>query len=122
MPESFYLNMQSTPTIVLMMDVNLRLPRLMEEYSAYNREDLLSSLRKISKRLGGDKTRDAIDAVERGDFAKAIEIVLFYYDKAYLFGLKRKDSDNIIYVNSDTDDVESNALKILEAAGKIIWD
>ena len=62
----------------------------MEEYSAYNREDLLSSLRKISKRLGGDKTRDAIDAIERGDFAKAIEIVLFYYDKAYIFGLKKK--------------------------------
>jgi tRNA 2-selenouridine synthase len=121
MPESLYLRMQSSPTIVLMMDVNSRIPRLMEEYSAYPPEALISSLGKISKRLGGDKTKDAIDAVERRDFAKAIEIVLFYYDKAYLFGLKKKDSKNIIYVNSDTDDVESNALKVSEAADRIKW-
>jgi len=76
---------------------------------------------KISKRLGGENTRDAINAVESGDFAKAIEITLYYYDKAYMFGLKKKDINNIIYVETDTDDIETNALKILEASGKIRW-
>ena len=76
---------------------------------------------KISKRLGGDNTRDAISAVETGDFAKAIEITLYYYDKAYLFGLKKKKSSNIIYVETDTDDIEVNAHKVLEAASKINW-
>ena len=50
------------------------------------------------------------------DFAKAIEITLYYYDKAYLFGLKKKNSRNIIYVETDSDDIEINALKILDAA------
>ena len=122
MPDGFYLNMQDTPAIVLVVDIKTRLPRLMEEYSAYPPEVLEASVLKISKRLGGDKTRDAITAVETADFAKAIEIVLYYYDKAYLFGLKKKESKNFIYVKTDTADIESNALKVLDAAGKIKWD
>jgi len=121
MTDSFYLNMQDAPAVILMMDVKTRLLRLMEEYSTYSPESLKTSVLKISKRLGGDKTKDAIDAIEKGDFAKAIELVLYYYDKAYLFGLKKKKSKNIIYVNADTDDIETNALKVLEAANGIKW-
>ena len=120
-PDSFYLNMQETATIVLEMDLNTRLPRLMQEYSGYPSGSLKSSILKISKRLGGDKTNDAINAVESGDIAKAIEIVLYYYDKAYLFGLKKKNSKNILYVNTDTDDIEANALKVLDAASNLKW-
>ncbi len=121
MPDKFYTNMQDTPTIILMLDVRTRLPRLLTEYSAYPPEMLKASIKKISKRLGGDNTRDAVDAVDKGDFAKAIAITLYYYDKAYMFGLKKKNNKNIIMVNTDTDDIESNALKILDAADRIKW-
>ena len=120
-PDRFYLNMQETPAIILMMDVNTRLPRLLEEYAAFPPESLKASILKISKRIGGDNASDAINAVEIGDLAKAIEIVLHYYDKAYQYGLKKKNSNNIIYVSTDTDDIETNALKVLEAAGRIKW-
>jgi len=120
-PDMFYQNMQESPVIVLKMDIKTRLPRLLEEYSSYPVDSLKSAIIKISKRLGGDNTRDAINAVETGDFAKAIEIALVYYDKAYLFGLKKKSSENIIYVEADSDDIENNALNILDASGKISW-
>jgi tRNA 2-selenouridine synthase len=122
MPDRFYLNMQETPVVVLVMDTKTRLPRLMSEYSVFPKELLIASLMKISRRLGGDMTSDAIGAVENGDLAKAIEIVLHYYDKAYMYGLKKKNSLNIIYVNTDTDDIEINALKVLDAATRIKWD
>jgi tRNA 2-selenouridine synthase len=121
MPDIFYLKMQEAPSIVLVMDVRRRLPRLIEEYSIYPPQSLKDSVLKISKRLGGEKTRDAISAIEFGDFAKAIEIVLNYYDKAYKFGLMKKESKDIIYVNADSDDVENNALKVLEASNSIRW-
>jgi tRNA 2-selenouridine synthase len=120
-PDSFYINMQNTPSVILMMDVKTRLPRLLEEYSSYPPESLKSSILKINKRLGGDNTRDAINAVESGDFAKAIEITLSYYDKAYVYGLKKKNDKNIVYVNTDSDNIESGALKILDAASRIRW-
>jgi tRNA 2-selenouridine synthase len=121
MPEGFFQNMQNTPVIELVMDARLRLPNLMEEYSKYPPENLKESVQKISKRLGGDNTREALIAIDNADFARAIEIVLHYYDKAYLFGLKRRDNKNTVYVNLDSDNVEVNALKVLEAAGGIKW-
>lgn len=121
MPEKFYLNMQEARSIILIMDIKTRLPRLIEEYSSYSPESLKASIEKITRRLGGDKSKDAIEAVESGDFAKAVEITLYYYDKAYQFGLKKKAEKNIIYIETDSDDIEINALKILDAAGKLKW-
>ncbi len=118
MPEEFYLNMQTSPAIILMMDIKTRLPRLMEEYSCYPPELLLQSVMKISKRLGGDRTREAVDAINHGDFATAITITLQYYDKAYMYSLNRKPQELLHYVNTDTDDVEINAGRILEAASR----
>lgn len=117
MPEAFYLNMQKSKTIVLKMDIETRLPRLLAEYSVYPAESLRASVMKISKRLGGDNTKDAIEAIESGNIARAIGISLRYYDKAYQYSLKRKNNDNIVYVETNTDDVEVNAGKVMEAAG-----
>jgi tRNA 2-selenouridine synthase len=121
-PERVYSNMQDSPSIILMMSIQTRLQRLLEEYTKYPAESLKASIFKISKRLGGDNTKEAIHAVETGDFAKAIEITLLYYDKAYQFGLKKKSHKNIIYVETDSYDIENNAFKVLDAASKIKWE
>jgi len=121
MPDDFYNNLQDSPTIILLMEVKERLPRLMEEYSTYPPELLKGSIMKISKRLGGDKTKDALDAVDKDGLAKAVEIVLKYYDKAYLYGIKRKNRKNLIYLKTETDDIEINAGLVLNAATKIVW-
>lgn len=120
-PDGFYERIQYAPAIVLLMNVNQRLPRLIEEYSVFPPESLKASIQRIGKRLGGDNARDAINAVEQGDFSKAIEITLGYYDKAYHFSLKRKNSKNLIIVETDTGDPETNAMKILDAATRLRW-
>ena len=121
MPDEFYFNMQESPTIVLLMEPEKRLPRLIQEYSTYSPVLLKESIVKISKRLGGDNTREALEAVDTGDLSKAIEITLRYYDKAYKYAITRKCSGQIIYVETDTDNIEVNAMKVLEAAKQITW-
>lgn len=121
MPEEFYLNMQRNPSIILLMDIKTRLPRLIEEYSCYSVGELTASVMRISRRLGGGRTKDAVDAINRGDFAKAIEITLDYYDRAYLYGLKRKEAKDVFYIETGTDDIETNAAKVLEAASALVW-
>lgn len=121
MPDNFYFNMQDSPTVVLLMDMEKRIPRLVKEYSEYPPELLVQAVNRISKRLGGDNTREALRAIEAGDFARAIEITLIYYDKAYMYGISRKKKENLIYVTADTDDVEVNARKVLEASKAITW-
>jgi tRNA 2-selenouridine synthase len=121
MPENFYNNMQEAATIIVMIDRAARMPRLLEEYSTYPPELLKASVMKISRRLGGDRAREATGAIETGDFSRAAEIILSYYDKAYMFGLKKKNGSNLIYTESDTDNIETNAQKILDAAKGIRW-
>jgi len=120
-PDQVYKNMQGSPLIALIININARIPRLAEEYSKFPAEELTASVKKISKRLGGDNTRDAIEAIEKNDYQKAIEITLKYYDKAYLFGLKNHPAKQVYFIESESNDIEENAMKVLEIAKKILW-
>jgi tRNA 2-selenouridine synthase len=120
MPDGFFNNLRESPVIALMMSVKARMPRLLKEYSAYSKEELISSISKISRRLGGDNTKEAIREVEESNFSKAIEITLNYYDKTYMYGLKKRTGDMIQFIHTDSDEIPVNVTKIMEAAGKIL--
>jgi tRNA 2-selenouridine synthase len=119
MPDQFFFNLRESPVIALIMDVKTRLPRLMKEYSAYPREELILSINKIARRLGGDLTKEAIRHVDESNISRAIEITLNYYDKAYIFGLKKRPQELVRYIPTDTDDIAANVSKILKEAEKI---
>jgi len=122
MPDGFYLRMRESPVIALIMDVKTRMPRLLEEYSTHSKEELINSVRKISRRLGGDNTSEAIASIESGDFTRAIEITLGYYDRTYLYGLRQRPEKNIRFIETDTDDIAINAEKVLNAAAEFDKD
>lgn len=116
MPDNFCSMMQTAPVIALMMSIDTRLPRLLQEYASFPPGQIINSVMKISKRLGGEKTRLALEAVKTGDFTTAIRIVLEYYDKSYNYGLSKRASGQVVYVHTDTDDITVNAAKVREAA------
>lgn len=120
MPEEFYRHIQTAPAVILKMSIEKRMPRLIEEYSRYPEDQLTGSVLRISKRLGGDNTKDALDAIKSGDFSRAIRITLGYYDKTYLYSISKNHFGKVIWVETDTDDIEENTAKVLEASEKII--
>jgi len=120
MSDQFWGRMQESPVIALIMDTETRMPRLLEEYSTLPREELLASVNRISKRLGGDNTKESSESIISGDFRRAIEITLNYYDRTYFYGLKRRKESQIRYVETTTDDIDKNIGKILEAAGPLL--
>lgn len=120
LPDLFYNNLRESPVIALIMDVETRMPRLLKEYSAYPKEDLIISIKKISKRLGGDNTSEALREVGESNFSRAIEITLNYYDKTYLFGLKKREAEMVRYVETDTDEITANVSKILEVSNRLV--
>ncbi|HUW92890.1 MAG TPA: tRNA 2-selenouridine(34) synthase MnmH [Bacteroidales bacterium] len=119
MPDNFYNRMQESHVIALMMSIDTRMPRLLAEYSAFPAEFILASVLKISKRLGGDRTKEAVAAVERKDFSTAIRITLEYYDRAYSYSLSKRKSGQVIYIETDTDDIDVNAGRVLAAAANV---
>jgi len=116
MPDSFSLRMQTAPVIALMMSIETRMPRLLEEYTTFPAEAIMASVLKISKRLGGDRTREAVDALRKGDYPTAVRITLEYYDKAYHYGLSKRPEGQVTYINTETDDVAVNAALVMQAA------
>lgn len=121
MPENFYLNLQQSQVVMLMMDPEKRIPRLLREYSACSPDDLTASVLRINRRIGGEKTKEIMNAIGTGDLVRAIESILDYYDRAYQYGIRKKVQEKVIYVCTDTDDVRTNAGKILEAVKEVAF-
>lgn len=120
MPKEFYTNMQNNPAIVLLMDISTRLGRLVGEYSQYPRDELEAAVMKISKRLGSENARTVIQWIRNGDIAKAVATTLKYYDKSYMYQLKNRMNGEIVIINTETDDPEINAGKVLAVSESLI--
>ena len=58
---------------------------------------------KIEKRLGGDRTREALESIDREDYYQTAMITLHYYDKAYMFSLEKNHERYRILSSADVD-------------------
>lgn len=118
LPEIFWQKMHESPVIAIISDIKARVPRLVKDYSGFPPEALIASVQRISKRLGGDRAADAIDAITTGDFSKAAEITLSYYDKTYMYSLNQRDPSLIHILTSETGDANQNADMVLDYVSK----
>ena len=112
-PEELYEKMNQAPVIVVEMIKELRIKRLAKEYSFFDSRLLEESVIKIQKRLGGLNTRECIKAVREKKFARAIDISLIYYDKAYLYGLEKKKMRKAGHIKAENNSLAVTARKII---------
>ena len=77
-----------------------------------SRDQLVRSVEKISRKLGGLDTPNAIEAIRSGNLERAIEIVLKYYDRTYSYSLSQRPEGQVFYLESPSDDPYENALKV----------
>lgn len=94
-PLGFWRQMRRAPVFFLDIPRPERVRYLVESYAQFPKEQLAGSFTRIQKRLGGRHLQVALAAMDAGDFAKAAEIGLQYYDKAYRFGLNKRGGDQI---------------------------
>jgi tRNA 2-selenouridine synthase len=114
LPKSFYMQMQQATTIVLEVPKSLRIQKLAKEYCQTDKVLLETAILKIKKRLGGQATQQALDAIAIGDMEQMVDIALTYYDKAYTFGLDKKTK--AIILKLDNLDPVENAQHIIQFA------
>ena len=81
----------AAPLLYVDMPLELRVDNLVEDYGRFSREALAASFERITKRLGGQHVKAALEALERDDLAAAAEIALRYYDKAYDMTVSRRE-------------------------------
>ena len=99
LPKQWFEYMLQSKVICVWLDKETRIRRLIEEYAGFSSNLLAESICKIEKKLGGDNTKAAIDALSMGNYYKVAEITLRYYDKAYQKHLAGRPQENIINHN-----------------------
>ncbi|RPI43758.1 MAG: hypothetical protein EHM46_03680 [Bacteroidetes bacterium] len=88
-PGEFYDRMLEGELFFLDIPVEARAGYLVGEYAAAEPGQLKACIARIEKKLGGDRTREALEAVDRKDFFHAAMITLHYYDRAYMYSLEK---------------------------------
>ncbi|MDP1622907.1 MAG: tRNA 2-selenouridine(34) synthase MnmH [Bacteroidales bacterium] len=102
------------------LDFMNRVNRLVREYALFDEKLLTDAINRISDRLGGVKTREAIKALENNQFSEVAAITLSYYDKAYLYSISRRKSKNVYDLVLSGGNLETNAAQIIESAYKCL--
>jgi tRNA 2-selenouridine synthase len=89
-PQELFRQMEAAPVLELYRPLAERVTSLERLYGSADPGALISATQRIRKRLGGQRTQTAIEAIDRGDLKPAIEVVLDYYDRTYRYDLDRR--------------------------------
>ncbi len=114
----------STPsngkTFVLEMEQSLRILRLVEDYCGGSVDDLIHCIDRpkggLEKRLGNQRSRQIIRALQAENFPMAGRYLLEYYDKLYKKwgeGSAKNGSGDVVHVRCPTHDAYKNASLLL---------
>jgi len=90
-PIVLWKQLRKKPLYFLDIPFEERLQHIVEEYGNLPRERLVNSIIRISKRLGGLETKEAIHALVEDRLADSFCILLKYYDKWYTKGMHNRD-------------------------------
>jgi tRNA 2-selenouridine synthase len=119
-PDELFAQMRAAPLIRIDVAVRERVSRLVDGYACYPKKDLLQALERIRKRFGNQLFLPAKDAIESGNFRLAAELILEYYDRTYLYGLSKRNSNKVFPLSLKAFNPPDNAGKIIELAEKLI--
>ena len=89
-PETLFQQMEEAKVIEIGRPRSERLAALVQLYGAMDRAELIAATERIRKRLGGLRTQQAVELLQRGQIAEAFDIALGYYDKTYTYDLQRR--------------------------------
>lgn len=90
LPKDFWKTMQESPLVQMNVPKEVRIQRLVNEYGPADREVFLEIMGKIVKRLGGQHYQAARERLLQDDMHSTINILLTYYDKAYLQSIEKR--------------------------------
>ena len=98
-PHELFKKMQISPRIELIRSEKERIKELIQTYSIYSKNDLIDAIRRITKRLGTERTNFAIKSVEDEDWNNVCKSVLAYYDRCYEYELRDKKDIQVLNIN-----------------------
>lgn len=105
-PEKLWKQMDSGYYLKIEMDIDRRVKNLLDEYGHHKKEKLKDRVNRISKRLGGMETKEAINLLDNNDLSEFCKLLLKkYYDKMYNQAYEiRESSKSILKITNESND------------------
>ncbi len=112
-PVELLKQMSQAPVFELERPKAERVEELVRIYAVYPKDQLEAATLRISRRLGPQRTKEAINAIKSGKFSKACEAMLDYYDRCYKHELDKASSRKTIDIGGLSDD--SAVIKLIRS-------
>ena len=104
--------MKEAPILEIIKTKNERVENLVNIYSHNSQNQLKEAVERISKRLGPQRTKEALVAIEMKQWSKACMAMLDYYDRCYDYELTK--AKNINSINLSGLSLQLSLVKILK--------
>lgn len=112
-PNPLWETMRNSPLYFIDIPMEKRLEHIISGYGCFDKNLLTESVKRITKRLGGLNTKNAIQFIEDGNIKEAFRILLAYYDKMYQHSLDMHKEIDIALHKITASDVDVNNAGLL---------
>ena len=111
-PEGVWIQMKKGLYLKIAMKIDRRVENLIKDYGGYPKLDLERRIHQISRKLGGENAKMAIDFLKNNNLHELCKFLLEnYYDKMYRVAYKKRDSKKEkIEVADETNDQIINTI------------
>lgn len=118
-PTPLFEQMRKSKLYFLDIPFASRLQFIVSGYGKFEKDQLMSAILRIKKRLGGLETKTAINFLIEDDIENSFNVLLTYYDKLYLKGAyNRENAETLIQkIEVPSVDPSANAATLLASAG-----
>jgi len=113
-PHGLWLQMKKSTIIKLNIPFEVRVQKLVLDYTTVDINALKACVVKISQQLGTLNAKICLQHLDEGQLADVARLSLLYYDRAYNYNYDKNKQQQIIPIESDTTDAEINAKKVAE--------
>lgn len=120
LPDTFFAKMNSSLMFRINLPFGIRVKRIVNEYAQFPPDQLENALSRIRMRMGTLAHKEAIEALGKGDYEKVAAVTLDYYDKTYALALERHPVRQVIEIDLENDDIETNVAILLEKAKPLL--
>lgn len=112
-PDPLFVQMRNATVIKVVIPKAERVKRLVKEYGNFEKQLLAEQIEKIRERLGGQFANEALEALNNNGLDKVAGLTLRYYDKAYEFGISKRNPETIIKIEREKDNPAKTARELL---------
>ena len=115
-PEGLWKQMVIAPRVRILVNKKTRIQRLINDYGNQDISKLSDGITRLEKRLGNKLMNGALTALKLGNLGETAEILLTYYDKAYMNSFEKKKNTHWMSIEPNEFNLNSITEEILAKA------